>query len=276
MCYFWRYNIIKLTESNQILADFNPISLEEMDSVKLLNRVDTKFVLSISQLLNILPELRNNYQVLEIEGLRSARYQSLYFDTPKLKFYLNHHNGKPNRYKVRIRKYLDSKLCFLEIKHKKKGRTDKKRIVIADFEEELSENSVAFIHKHIKSKPILHTTLWNNFERITLVNNELKERLTLDLGLNFTWNGQNFGYADIVIAELKQEVSNRLSPSYSAFKSHSIRENRMSKYCIGMGLIYRDLKINNFKKKYLLLNKLQDQEYDKFNLLDRIYSTQNG
>jgi hypothetical protein len=242
-----------------------------MDSVKLLNRVDTKFVMSREQLLQVLPELAKSYQILEIEGLRTANYQSLYFDTPKLKYYLNHHNGKPNRFKVRIRKYLDSNLCFLEIKHKKKGRTDKKRISIADFEEELSETSVAFTHKVIKSKPILHTTLWNNFERITLVNNELKERLTLDLGLNFTWNGQNYGYSDIVIAELKQEISNRISPSYISFKAFSIREERISKYCIGMGLIYRELKINNFKKKYLLLNKLQDQEYDKFNLLDRNY-----
>jgi hypothetical protein len=265
-----------LTETNQILAGFSPISLEEMDSVKLLNRVDTKFVLSREQLTQILPELSKFYQVLEIQGLRSARYQSLYFDTPKLKYYLNHHNGKPNRFKVRIRKYLDSNLCFLEIKHKKKGRTDKKRIVISDFEEELSENSVAFIHKHIKSKPILHTTLWNTFERITLVNNELKERLTLDLGLNFTWDGKQYGYNDIVIAELKQEMSDRMSPSYATFKNHAIRENRMSKYCIGMGLIYRDLKINNFKKKYILLNKLQEQEYDKFNLLDRYYAPQIG
>ncbi len=242
-----------------------------MDSVKLLNRVDTKFVMSREQLIQVLPELAKSYQILEIEGLRTANYQSLYFDTPKLKYYLNHHNGKPNRFKVRIRKYLDSDLCFLEIKHKKKGRTDKKRISIVDFEEELSETSVAFTHKVIKSKPILHTTLWNNFERITLVNNELKERLTLDLGLNFTWNGQNYGYTDIVIAELKQEISNRISPSYVSFKAFSIREERISKYCIGMGLIYRELKINNFKKKYLLLNKLQDREYDKFNLLDRNY-----
>jgi hypothetical protein len=221
---------------DQILAEFSPISLEEMDSVKLLNRTDTKFVLSREQFEVVLEQLISEYQLLTIEGLRTAHYQSLYFDTPKCKFYLNHHNGKPNRFKVRIRKYLDSDLCFIEIKHKKKGRTDKLRRPIADFELELSPLSIEFIHSKISSQPILHPTLWNTFERITLVNNELKERLTFDLGLNFNWEGKEMGYPDVVIGELKQEMTSRITPGYAVFKANGIREMRISKYCIGMGI----------------------------------------
>jgi hypothetical protein len=256
---------------DHILSTFSPISLVEMDSVKLLNRTDTKFVLSYEQFEKVLIELNDTYQVLMIEGLRSARYQSLYFDTPKCKFYLNHHNGKPNRFKVRIRKYLDSNLCFLEIKHKKKGRTNKLRRPIIDFEMDLSPVSVEFINSRISSHPVLHPTLWNTFERITLVNNELKERLTFDLGLNFSWQGKEMGYPDVVIGELKQEMASRVTPGYAVFKSNGIREMRISKYCIGMGLLYREIKINNFKRKYLLLNQLQKNEYDTAIVLDREY-----
>jgi hypothetical protein len=254
---------------NQILSEFTPISLEEMDSVKLLNRTDTKFVLNREQFEKVLAQLVNQYNVLMIEGLRSARYQSLYFDTPKCKFYLNHHNGKPNRFKVRIRKYLDSDLCFLEIKHKKKGRTDKLRRLITDFEQELTPLSMEFIHSKISSQPILHATLWNTFERITLVNNELKERLTFDLGLNFNWDGKEMGYPDVVIGELKQEMASRVTPGYTVFKNNGIREMRVSKYCIGMGLLHREMKINNFKRKYLFLHQLQNYEYDTAIVLDR-------
>jgi len=261
--------LAQMRRIDHILAGFTPISLIEMDSVKLLNRTDTKFVLSSEQFELVLEQLSTQYQVLTIEGLRSANYQSLYFDTPKCKFYLNHHNGKPNRFKVRIRKYLDSDLCFLEIKHKKKGRTDKLRRPIDDFETDLSALSVEFIHSKISSKPILHATLWNTFERITLVNNDLKERLTFDLGLNFSWQGKQMGYPDVVIGELKQEMASRVTPGYSVFKENGIREMRISKYCIGMGLLYREMKINNFKRKYILLHQLQKNEYDTAIVLDR-------
>ena len=98
---------------NKILTGFNPISLAEMDEVKLMNRSDTKFVFSQKTLLNILPLIQSFYKVLEVDGVRLSSYKSLYYDTDDFQFYHQHHNGKTNRNKVRFREYVDSGLTFL-------------------------------------------------------------------------------------------------------------------------------------------------------------------
>ena len=52
-----------------------------MDKVALMNRVDTKFVVSFNDLPLILDELRADYKMLEIDGLRIHPYKTSYFDT---------------------------------------------------------------------------------------------------------------------------------------------------------------------------------------------------
>ena len=123
-----------------LLSTFEPIHLEQMERVKLMNRVDTKFAFDIKVLAEILPDLAQNYFALEINNVRTPSYQSQYFDDNKLSFYSAHHSGRPNRYKVRIRKYVESNLLFLEIKHKFKGRTIKKRIEVDDFKSTFSND----------------------------------------------------------------------------------------------------------------------------------------
>ena len=113
------------------LKEFSPITLSEMDSVKLMNRVDTKFVTSYENFLNLIPFLKSNYYLQEIDGKRIAQYHTVYYDTHNVSMYINHHNGRKVRKKVRMREYLESNLCFLEVKSKNnKGRTSKKRIKI--------------------------------------------------------------------------------------------------------------------------------------------------
>jgi len=112
----------------EVIQKFEPITLQEMDGVKLMNRIDTKFAFSVNQLIALLPCLASDYRILEIKETRTPSYESLYFDDSVFSFFKDHHNGKTNRFKVRIRKYVESDLFFLEVKHKNKGRTDKKRI----------------------------------------------------------------------------------------------------------------------------------------------------
>ena len=103
---------------NNLLAQFDPITLEEMESVKLMNRVDTKFVASLSQLASILELAKAEYYAQQIEGIRINRYDTLYYDTPELTMYTQHHDRRMVRQKVRIRTYVDSDgLTFLEIKN---------------------------------------------------------------------------------------------------------------------------------------------------------------
>ena len=59
-----------------------------MDSVKLMDRVDTKFMLSSRGFGALLNELRKSYKCLEVEGNRASRYETVYLDTEKLDFYI--------------------------------------------------------------------------------------------------------------------------------------------------------------------------------------------
>src|ERR1041384_2152206 len=87
---------------------YQPITLEEMDNVKLMNRTDTKYTFHISRLDEVLEMVMENYRVLEINGKRISNYKTLYYDTNGLELYHKHQSGKLNRYKVRHRTYVDS------------------------------------------------------------------------------------------------------------------------------------------------------------------------
>ena len=110
------------------LERFRSIGLDEMDGIRLMNRVDTKFVTTDAMLEEILLRAESEYRVLEIDGIRMSAYDTLYYDTADLEMYMAHHNRRLRRYKVRTRTYLNSGESFLEIKRKNnRGRTKKKR-----------------------------------------------------------------------------------------------------------------------------------------------------
>ena len=118
-----------LPEIQNILNSFGPISLEEMDSIRLMNRMDTKYVFSAGLLPLILDTLTASYKILEIEQKRDLLYHSRYLDTEEMLFYLQHVTGKLARHKIRFRKYESTGTTFLEIKRKtNKNRTVKWRI----------------------------------------------------------------------------------------------------------------------------------------------------
>ena len=156
-------------ELKDIIDKFTPVTLGEMDEVRLMNRVDTKFAFSFVAFKTILEKLKNDYKTLEIEGTRTPFYKSLYFDHKNFKFYNDHHNGRTDRHKVRFRNYVESNLFFLEIKHKVKGRTKKKRILVDGIPDVLDENHLVFLRKNISPEIDLEPKMWNSFHRITLV-----------------------------------------------------------------------------------------------------------
>ena len=100
------------------LKDFKKIHLTDMKSVELMNRIDKKFVFKSEKLPKLLNELSEFYNILEVNGNTIQEYKSLYYDTEDRTFFLEHHNERVNRYKVRFREYVGSNLFFLEIKCK--------------------------------------------------------------------------------------------------------------------------------------------------------------
>ena len=109
------------------------ITLDEMRGVKLMNRIDTKYVLSEGEVLMLLDSLRHEgYKVQVIGDVRARRYDTLYYDTTARDMYIAHHNQQLTRQKIRTRTYLESDTTFLEIKNKtNRGRTKKRRVEIA-------------------------------------------------------------------------------------------------------------------------------------------------
>ncbi len=130
------------------LERLDPISLEEMDEVRLMDRVDTKFTFRNEQLPQVLPAVLDRYRILEIKGQRASHYQTLYFDTGQLALYLQHHRGKLARHKIRCRRYVESDVCFFEIKTKtNKDRTQKQRISCNKIVSEIAGESEELLKK---------------------------------------------------------------------------------------------------------------------------------
>ncbi len=242
-----------------LLRAFRPITLAEMDGVKLLDRTDTKFVFNLHKLPQVLQSLAEHYKILEVNGINENRYESLYFDTPDFKLYMDHHNGRTNRYKIRYRKYVDSDLVFFEIKNKNnKGRTIKSRIRRDRISEMIEGRSVELIHQKAPFCPgELQSKLWVNYSRITFVNKFTAERLTIDLDLLLKTGEQELKFENLVIAEVKQEGP-CFSPFAGIMKTNHVREGSISKYCFGVISLIADIKKNNFKPSLLTMNRVSN------------------
>lgn len=246
-------------ELSELIAQFDPIGLDEMDEVRLMKRTDTKYVFHDEFLIPLIEGIKGDYRVLEVNGVRSNKYRTLYLDTDAFDFYLQHQNGKLNRNKVRFRKYVDSDVCFLEIKFKNnKGETIKKRIEVDDFEKELTDDQLAFVAENTPVKSGLTPKLWNSFNRVTFVSLETEERLTIDYNLEFKFGDEHLELPHVVIAELKQKRLDRNSSFARMAKKLQVRDSRISKYCVGSALLNEDLKHNRFKSKLLTLKKISN------------------
>jgi hypothetical protein len=240
-----------------LIEPFDSISLEKMEELKLLDRIDTKFVFPVRKLPVILAQLYSSYDILEIGQVRQQRYETLYFDTPGHMLYLEHHNKRMNRFKIRSRKYVDSGLCYFEIKFRNnKRRTIKERNRQKGPQEEITGKQEQLLTSFTKFTPaMLMPAIWVNFSRITLFSRTLMERVTIDTGLTFRHDSAEFTYPGLVIAEVKQERSGSSVIADILHKEH-VSDIKISKYCLGMISLNPHIKQNNFKQKLHFFNKL--------------------
>lgn len=242
-----------------LLRRLAPISLDEMAEVALLDRSETKFVFHEDRLPELLAAVANEYRVLEINGNRLNHYRTLYFDTPEFTLFRRHQAGGRNRYKVRSRTYLDTDLSFMEVKHKVSAdRTVKSRVKTAEFVERISPKTVAFLNTHLPANDwTLEPKLWNQYTRITLVGRHTPERVTIDLELQFVTNeGRAMRLPGLVIAEVKRDGAMHDSPFIRHMRAMSLRPTGFSKYCVGVSLLYDEVKHNHFKPQLRMVGKI--------------------
>ena len=256
-----------MTDLDAILQPFAPISLEEMGSVKLMNRIDTKYVMTLPMLPELLKMAEQEYFVQQIAGKRTGDYDTTYYDTEDLEMYIRHHDRQLVRQKIRVREYVESNLFFLEVKRKSnRGRTKKKRISLPSTA--ITPDMIGQGKELIRVDDFLAAKSWYRFEqisprlrtkftRITLVNKARTERLTIDFNLSFTnlRSGASVTYPEMVIVELKRD-GNVPSPMLDIMLRLRIKPLKISKYCIGTALTTPEVKQNRFKAKIHKLNKL--------------------
>ena len=248
-----------------------PIGLDDMKAVRLMNRVDQKYMASADMLVPLLELIAGGYYVQHIAGNPLAPYRTLYFDTADLRMYTMHHNQKLNRQKLRVRTYRSTDTTFFEIKNKdNKKKTRKVRIPVdvSQFDHVLEVSEVKdFVEKNTPyttsadpsaSTMTLHPCLENRFERITLVDKGMRERVTIDRGISFhnRATGIDADIGRLLVIEVKHEVGAAMSDIERALHEMHILPRSMSKYCIGTALTDPLAKANRFKEKILYINKI--------------------
>ena len=175
-------------------------TLAELNSAAgLLTRVDRKYLVPLKSAQDLVDGLAPHAQVLAIDERRRFSYASTYFDTPELDAFMLTARKRRRRFKVRTRTYLDSGLCFLEVKTRgARGTTVKRRMGYhADDASRLTGPGRAFVTACLAStgvtgsaaahevaavlRPVLATT----YQRTTLHLPRAEARATIDTAL--TW-----------------------------------------------------------------------------------------
>jgi len=258
---------------NARLSGYKQHQLDDLKQAKLMDRIDTKFLLPRKMLPVVLSELKGSYSNLIINGDKVFTYRNQYFDTQDMAFYNAHHNGKANRYKVRIREYVESELKYLEIKRKNnKKRTLKTRMKLAD---QMNPSSSEFVLEQSGLDLSNLAVVQNSgYQRVALANESQAERLTLDFNLWYQSPGKErvVKLEDVFIAELKQEKLSRASLFYQLMSHYGFYPVSFSKYCVGCALLFGKkqtnasssqhfFKTNRFKPILTQLNKIEHEVF---------------
>jgi hypothetical protein len=255
---------MQISEINTLMSSGSPISLKEMDSVRLMSRFDTKYVFSSSRLPSFLKLITADYNILEISGERSFQYDTMYLDTSQYLFYKQHVTGKLSRHKVRYRTYESTGETYLEIKKKtNQNRTIKWRIKNS-FSSVAPDNEASeFIHRYISSENLdLSPVMRNRFTRITMVGVDTHERITIDFNMDFvSVNGESVSLPYMTIVEHKSESFACHSPFRSAVLKSGIHPVGFSKYCIGNAMLLDVPKKNILKQRILLIKKIENEYF---------------
>jgi VTC domain len=247
------------------LALFRSIGLDALNSkAAMLERLDNKYVVHRSVLEAACNEFARSFDILEIDGQRAFTYETCYFDDANHGCYHDHHQGRRRRLKVRVRRYVDAGLCFVEVKLKdKRGITVKKRLKV-DWDEyrTLGARALEHVersHRDLYGEPFgreLAPVLEMSYRRITLVAREGGERMTIDQGISFLRaDGQSTTDPDLFVVETKSANGNGQADAILR-GLHQHPTDGCSKYCVGMAATGAVSRFNRFRPALRKLGQL--------------------
>ncbi|GAA2588608.1 VTC domain-containing protein [Winogradskya consettensis] len=234
---------------------FAPIGLDELiERAALLTRLDRKYLIPSGDLPALLTGLPADVRVLDVDGRRSFRYLSTYFDTAGLDSYLTTARQRRRRFKVRVRSYVDTGAQFLEIKTRgPRGTTIKQRFPYAGSSATLDPEAHTLAVQALAAAGVpadglrFHPTLTTEYERTTLFVASTGSRVTIDRRLAWSLpDGTTTGTPGRVIVETKSERST--SPVDQLLWSMSHRPCAISKYATGLAALHPDLPANRWHR----------------------------
>lgn len=231
-----------------VIGRLAPVTLEELDATAALQtRTDRKYVLRPETWARALASHDAAPRVLDIDGLRTFRYESVYYDTPDLDSYRMAARRRPLRYKVRTRQYVDTGTVAVEVKLRSRtGETVKHREWLSPGASRgggprlpaAAQRFVASFPATADAVGRLAETLTTSYERVTLLTADA--RVTVDAHVRGRDNhGREAGFGDLLIVEVK--TSARAGTVDRALWSLGVRPSRVSKYCTALAALRPDL-----------------------------------
>jgi VTC domain len=233
------------------LHRLDAIDLDELRALAdLQTRRDRKYLVPTDYVSSLLERIPG--RALEIDGARSFRYESVYFDTPDLRCYFDAAQRRPRRFKVRTRSYLDGDDCMVEVKCRdSRDRTVKHRHPHSlDRRAELDDDARGFVRSLPPASAAadqLATSLTVSYRRATIVLRSGDARITIDGGL--AWHQRDrrpLELPDLSIIETK--TTGAPSPVDRLLWRDGHRPTVISKYCTGLAALSPDLPANKWHR----------------------------
>ena len=204
-------------------------------------RFDRKYVVTPRDFHQLTVDLHDRMEVLEIDGARCFRYESVYFDTEHLASYLAAARERRHRFKVRTRAYLDSDRCALEVKTAGgRGETTKQRSEHPfELRDQLTDESLTFIGALVPALgggQTLTAVLTTRYRRATLVDRHRGSRLTCDADLECVApDGARVALDGFLLVETKSTGAATIADRLLWAAGH--RPVTISKFGVGMAAL---------------------------------------
>ncbi|MER5263415.1 polyphosphate polymerase domain-containing protein [Actinosynnema sp. NPDC002837] len=237
-----------MTTTMPALARMTPVGLAELiERAALQTRVDRKYVVPSDALPHLLEQLAPHARVLDIGGERTFRYESVYFDTPRLESYHSAAYRRRRRFKVRTRTYVDSGECWLEVKISgARGSITKHRLPYHPDDCDTVRPGRDFVDEALARESIapdadgsLDPVLVTDYDRTTLLLPESASRVTIDTALSWRHDDATLRLSGWAVIETK--TASAASPVDRMLWQRGVRPARISKYATGLAALRLDL-----------------------------------
>ncbi|MFD9910171.1 VTC domain-containing protein [Streptomyces sp. NPDC059063] len=239
----------------------HPVSLDELNArAELLARYDNSYLVPVEifeDFAALLTDPRRRggpFRALSINGRRLFGYHSTYYDTPCLRTFHDHRQGRRLRYRVRERVYQDSGERQFEIKLKTgRGETVKHRQRMEGDEHALDPVRRGFLTGVLKGSygidapEGLTPSLVTDYRRATFVADG--QRITCDAALVVTDVATGAAAsADSGLVLVETKTRGKLTDADRVLHRYGVRAAEFTKYCGGFAAVRPDLGVNRWAR----------------------------